>query len=443
MIFKLNSQRNRCGQMSMSLRREFEDLFRYNLEGVSIHIGPEAESVGARAFALQNRIYFRPGAYSPATREGRWLLGHELAHVVQYRQKRLIADTGQAEPLVQERCELEEEADCFGNLALKIEPAPDWRLLDSEAARLEGGCLIQRNVLFYENKVELRKAIEELIKQYPPAPSATTPQAYRDDLVQFIREHPHIFTGEKFTFPEGKDGAPTGKFRTRLPYYIKSGVRIDLSHFQHGDWRWLEKAVLNLAEKIRYSRPHTRTANRILSEGDNQWVAWESSDCVFTAILIVLGLRFTGDSKQVQAAERQVTTSLATALEIPMRTIPDHLLVVLLEERLGWKRMPVDTLQTLYTKALKGKTYVVTYCENARTDFWHTIYGEFRGGTSWTWVDRQYERKFNGGKKTLPKGDPKTEANAWEIDERSALVAQLKENLNIAGLKTTYADFLA
>ena len=371
------------------------------------------------------------------------MLGHELAHVVQYRQKRLIADTGQAEPLVRESCELEEEADYFGNLALKIQPAPDWQLLDGDAAPLKGGCLIQRNVLYYENKVELRKAIEELIKQYPPAKSAITPQLYRDDLIQFIRDHPHIFTGEKFTFPESEPGTPTEKFSARLPYYIKSGMRIDLSHFQHGDWRWLEKAVLNLAEKIRYPRPNTKTTNRILSDGDNQWVAWESSDCVFTAILIVLGLRFTGDSDQVQAAERAVTTSLATALEIPMRTIPDHLLVLLLEGRFGWKRMPVDTLQTLYTRAVKGKTYVVTYCENATTDFWHTIYGDFRNGTSWTWVDRQHERKFKGGKKTSPKGDPKTEANAWEIDEGSALVAQLRQNLNIAGLKTTYANFLA
>ena len=440
----MNSQNLRqygCGQMSPSLRREFEKLFHCNLEGVSLHVGPEAEALGARAFALQDRIYFRPGAYQPGTAEGQWLLGHELAHVVQYRQKRLPHNE-QAEPVILESPDLEKEADYFGNLASKMEPAPDWGLLPSVAADLHGQCVIQRNVLYYENKVELRKAIEELIKQYPPTKGATTSDLYAEELMTFITDHPHIFSGEKFEFPTNKNGTPSGKFGGRLPYYVNSGLRIDLRHFQRGDWRWLRKTVFNLAKSIRYSIPNTRITTRILSEGDNQWVAWESSDCVFTAILIVLGLRFTGYDEKVQASEKTVTTALATALNIPMRTIPDHLLVVLLEERFGWKRAPVDTLQTLYETALKGEKYVVSYCENPSTDFWHTIYGECKGGASWTWVDRQHERKFKGAMKKEPKGDPQAEANAWKIDPDSALVTQLRQTLTIATLKNTYKDQL-
>jgi Domain of unknown function (DUF4157) len=39
-----------------------------------------------RGIARGNRIYFRPGVYTPTTAAGMALLGHELVHVGQYRQ---------------------------------------------------------------------------------------------------------------------------------------------------------------------------------------------------------------------------------------------------------------------------------------------------------------------------------------------------------------------
>jgi hypothetical protein len=60
-----------------------------DLGGVRLHMGQTADraarSVGARAFALGRHIVFAEGAYQPGSGEGRRLLAHELAHVVQER----------------------------------------------------------------------------------------------------------------------------------------------------------------------------------------------------------------------------------------------------------------------------------------------------------------------------------------------------------------------
>lgn len=60
-----------------------------DLSGVRVHTGTAADraarSVGARAFALGQHLVFADGEYRPAGGEGRRLLAHELAHVVQDR----------------------------------------------------------------------------------------------------------------------------------------------------------------------------------------------------------------------------------------------------------------------------------------------------------------------------------------------------------------------
>ena len=55
------------------------------------------------ALAIGTDIYFRNGAYKPETEEGRALLVHELTHVAQYSEKRMLGQT--------DRKELEAEAE--------------------------------------------------------------------------------------------------------------------------------------------------------------------------------------------------------------------------------------------------------------------------------------------------------------------------------------------
>ena len=68
-------------------RAFFEPRFGYDFAGVRVHDDTAAEasahSMHALAYTFGHQIVFRGGQYSPTTDEGRRLLGHELAHVVQ------------------------------------------------------------------------------------------------------------------------------------------------------------------------------------------------------------------------------------------------------------------------------------------------------------------------------------------------------------------------
>ncbi len=72
--------------------------FRHDFSGVRVHTGGRAASsaadVGAEAYTLGKDIVFAEGRYAPTRHEGRRLLAHELAHVVQ--QSRAPASTAEA-----------------------------------------------------------------------------------------------------------------------------------------------------------------------------------------------------------------------------------------------------------------------------------------------------------------------------------------------------------
>lgn len=66
------------------------------------------------AFTQGEHIHFAPGQYQPHTAQGKRLLGHELAHVVQQREGR-VAPTGQVAGMpLNDNPALEKEADDMG-----------------------------------------------------------------------------------------------------------------------------------------------------------------------------------------------------------------------------------------------------------------------------------------------------------------------------------------
>lgn len=71
------------------LRTEFERSFGADLGGVRIHSGAAADAaataLGADAFTVSESMWFARGKLDPNTRNGRWLLAHELTHVMQQR----------------------------------------------------------------------------------------------------------------------------------------------------------------------------------------------------------------------------------------------------------------------------------------------------------------------------------------------------------------------
>ena len=70
-------------------RRFMEPRFSHDFSRVRVHTGPaasaSAQRLGAQAYTLGSHVTFEAGRYAPATADGRALLAHELAHVVQQR----------------------------------------------------------------------------------------------------------------------------------------------------------------------------------------------------------------------------------------------------------------------------------------------------------------------------------------------------------------------
>jgi hypothetical protein len=86
------------------VRGHMEHAFGSDFSAVRVHTGPTAHHLAsglrARAFTSGSDLFFRSGAYQPATPAGDRLLAHELAHVVQQagHPQRAAIDAGAADP---------------------------------------------------------------------------------------------------------------------------------------------------------------------------------------------------------------------------------------------------------------------------------------------------------------------------------------------------------
>jgi hypothetical protein len=99
-----------------AVRGKMEAALGADFSNVRVYVGPQAERIGAIAFTVGSDIYFAPGRYQPETVHGQQLLGHELAHVVQQRSRRVKNPLGSGLAVVQDHA-LEAEADHLGQRA--------------------------------------------------------------------------------------------------------------------------------------------------------------------------------------------------------------------------------------------------------------------------------------------------------------------------------------
>ena len=69
------------------LRLQMEAFFGADLSGIQIHTDSNAillaRHIGAKAFTFGRDIFFNAGFFNPNSREGQWLIAHELAHTMQ------------------------------------------------------------------------------------------------------------------------------------------------------------------------------------------------------------------------------------------------------------------------------------------------------------------------------------------------------------------------
>ncbi len=111
------SATSRGQSLATSERAGFDRAFEHSFGDVQVHADAEghavAEQYGAEALAIGEDLFFSQGAYAPDTIEGRRLLAHELAHVVQQ-----STSPGDAtRPAVEESATLESDAWSAGDRA--------------------------------------------------------------------------------------------------------------------------------------------------------------------------------------------------------------------------------------------------------------------------------------------------------------------------------------
>jgi len=103
--------------MPFQVRPEMEQVFGADFSTVRLYESPIALAFGALAFTTGEHIVFAPGTCNPGTFNGRTLLGHELAHVVQQRQQRVVS-AGKSVSINSD-AGLEEEASWAGHRAAR------------------------------------------------------------------------------------------------------------------------------------------------------------------------------------------------------------------------------------------------------------------------------------------------------------------------------------
>ena len=113
-------------------------FFKADFSNVRVHTGDAVDgalgAAGARAMTRGTNIYFRNGEYEPGSKQGRELIGHELAHVVQQSDGRSSGPDAKGEA-GSTGGPLEGEADQKGAAAAT---APfDWEQVDLQAFELE------------------------------------------------------------------------------------------------------------------------------------------------------------------------------------------------------------------------------------------------------------------------------------------------------------------
>lgn len=86
---RIQAKRGGGSPLDTAVRTSMESTLGTSLSDVKVHADTEADalnrSVSAVAFTTGSDIFFKQGAYNPASGEGQQLLAHELTHVVQQR----------------------------------------------------------------------------------------------------------------------------------------------------------------------------------------------------------------------------------------------------------------------------------------------------------------------------------------------------------------------
>jgi hypothetical protein len=93
-VDKISESRGEGSHLDKNTQSFMSDRFGVNFNQVRIHTDEEAvqmnRNLNAKAFTVQENIYFNKGEYEPGSEQGKKLLAHELTHVVQSKGKPIV-----------------------------------------------------------------------------------------------------------------------------------------------------------------------------------------------------------------------------------------------------------------------------------------------------------------------------------------------------------------
>ncbi len=103
-------------QLGEPLFDQLQESFGMDFSGVKIfEDSRQATELNAKAYAQGNEVHFAPGQFAPGTQEGKHLIGHEFAHVVQQRMGMVTSGSLlMKNEVINESHALEQEADRLG-----------------------------------------------------------------------------------------------------------------------------------------------------------------------------------------------------------------------------------------------------------------------------------------------------------------------------------------
>lgn len=113
---KENKATTNPSKLPDSINNVAKKSFGQDLSNVNIRTNDkEADDLGAKAFTKGNEISFGNGEYDPSSAEGKSLIGHELAHVIQQKNGLVQPTSSINNIFINDNPHLEKQADEMGN----------------------------------------------------------------------------------------------------------------------------------------------------------------------------------------------------------------------------------------------------------------------------------------------------------------------------------------
>ena len=127
--------------------KQMENSFQTDFSDVNIHKNSRtAENLGALAFTQGNNVHFAPGQFKPDTNQGKELIGHEFAHVVQQRQGKVQPNKQIGKFKINDNSALEKQADEMGKKAANNQVVSKNQLANNSISDV-----VQMQYLSFEN----------------------------------------------------------------------------------------------------------------------------------------------------------------------------------------------------------------------------------------------------------------------------------------------------